>query len=323
MSDTEEWEQEQMEFLSTLGAVEWKSAKEIDPDCVLFADVAPEDIWQGYSCECWFLSSLASLAEHPAHVQGLIKDNGDATYTCSVYSYESQAWNHVTVTDTLPVDGSGQPVMNKITESKEIWSCIYQKAFALHAGGYTNCEMGNPEWAMGALTGCHEIVEYDFEDEKGWGYYELTMPESDNPKDYSPEDKDAVRYLQSDELMDELVAADKAGYLMAICTEGHARTLLKVVKNPGGAEVNLLQVRDQIGDENLGALALDGTWGQPDGSGWTDHPEVTDALSVTDDDGVFWISLEDCVKVMKYITVCKKALSGGFANNCGPKCIVM
>merc|ERR1719420_1958734 len=102
--DNEDWEEEQLEFLKTLGAVEWKSAKEIDPDCVLFADVAPEDIWQGESAQCWFLSSLASLAENPSYIQGLIKEKSDTEYTCKIWSYEDHSFHHVDVNDRLPVN---------------------------------------------------------------------------------------------------------------------------------------------------------------------------------------------------------------------------
>merc|ERR1719161_3235821 len=177
--------------------------------------------------------------------------------------------------------------------------------------------MGFPSYAMGSLTGCTDIVEYSTEDGKQWVCCEnADMGAADNPKDFDGPGYGDQREVSVDEMMDELVAADKAGYIMVICTDIHARTLLNVAKNPAGVEVNLLQVRDQCGDGNLGELATDGTWGQ-DGSGWDEHPEVADLLGHKDKEGVFWINLEDCVKVMKCITICKTALPRSAMGNLG------
>ena len=51
----------------------WKRASEVYPNYVLFNEnIDPSDIKQGQLGDCWFLSSLAAVAEKPERIKALI-----------------------------------------------------------------------------------------------------------------------------------------------------------------------------------------------------------------------------------------------------------
>jgi hypothetical protein len=130
--------------------------------------IHPNDVQQMGLGDCYFLSSLATIADqHPEIIQNMIQDNGDGTYTISLYDVRNPLaiWDpkfapvQVTVTADFPVDRLGRPLfaqsgdVDPATGDVELWVMLLEKAYAEHYGGYYNIEGGWGGTTMEALTG--------------------------------------------------------------------------------------------------------------------------------------------------------------------------
>lgn len=143
------------------------------------------DIAQGQAGDCYFLSSVASLAQnHPDAIKNAIKQNPDGTYTVTFHVPEGfgaikafgpaggllegtvldaakriginvpEKTVQVTVDPSLPVDKNGNPVYVQSKDSGEAWPQIMEKAYAKLWGSYGAIgNGGDPATAMRALTG--------------------------------------------------------------------------------------------------------------------------------------------------------------------------
>ena len=127
---------------------------------------AMSDVNQGALGDCYFLSSLAEVAnQNPDAIKSMITDNGDGTYGVR-FNFGGTA-SYVTVDNTL---ANGGTVFNKSTN---IWASIVEKAFAEWAGEnalkgwstYNNSfatigNGGDPAFALEAITGATSIQEF-------------------------------------------------------------------------------------------------------------------------------------------------------------------
>ena len=95
----------------------------------LFTD-GPEynDVAQGYLGDCYFLASLASLAQSdPNVIRQMIAPLGDGTY--AVRFFRGNTPVYVRVDSDLPASGSG-PVYARLTPDGELWVALAEKAYA-------------------------------------------------------------------------------------------------------------------------------------------------------------------------------------------------
>jgi hypothetical protein len=130
-------------------------AGSISPD-----GISPGDIGQGKLGDCYFLAALASVAQqHPEVIWNAIKDNGDGTFTVTLYQDGKPI--QVTIDNEFPVreDGNGnattQPAYaNTGSSPQELWPLIMEKAYAqLDNNSYSRIEGGWPGEAVELLTG--------------------------------------------------------------------------------------------------------------------------------------------------------------------------
>ncbi len=115
-----------------------------------------KDINQGSFGDCWYLASLASLAQaNPQFIQDGIRENDNGTVSVRIWDAEgNMQW--VTVTADLPLDENGDPV--GAYGDGESWPAYYEKAFAQTfdedpRGTYGAIEGGWSEDAVPHLTG--------------------------------------------------------------------------------------------------------------------------------------------------------------------------
>ena len=117
--------------------------------------------------------------------------------------------------------------------------------------------------------------------------------------------------LSPEELFDRMCTWDEHNFIIGCGTkagsdtettdgivDGHAYTVLTCVKNVAGTNFDLAKVRNPWGQGEFES----GQW-DDDGPGWTEHPEVQDALqpALGVDDGVFWVSREEFFRYFKTI----------------------
>ncbi|MBN1953459.1 MAG: WXG100 family type VII secretion target [Anaerolineae bacterium] len=127
--------------------------------------IHPNDVHQGRLGDCYFLASLATIADqNPALIERMVHDNGDGTYTVTFYRRNSPFafWQpdfspvEVTVTPDFPLDHN-RPLFAQPGDAagsqQELWTMLVEKAYASYHGGYHDIEGGWGHTAMEELTG--------------------------------------------------------------------------------------------------------------------------------------------------------------------------
>ncbi len=127
--------------------------------------ISTTDIKQGAVGDCYFLSSLGSIAhEQPNYIQNMFIDNGDNTWT--VRFNNSGKWDYVTVDRFLPTNSSGNLVYattgsNFANASNELWVALAEKAYA---------QIGESGWTRGLdKTNSYQSIE------AGWMSYVINQ----------------------------------------------------------------------------------------------------------------------------------------------------
>lgn len=151
---------------SVLDSMAYKWEPVGDKGKLYIDDVSYQDVVQGGAGDCYFVSSLASLAKvDPGAIKDAIKQNDDGTYTVRFFEKGAKGAMkpvYVTVSDEL-VMSEGRPLYLRSTTDKtpadaehpiETWGPIMEKAYATWKGGFQQIgDGGRPEEAILALTG--------------------------------------------------------------------------------------------------------------------------------------------------------------------------
>lgn len=160
-----------------------KGSKERKIDGKLFVDesglpceedregcIDANDVVQGGISDCYLVAALAAVADaRPGLIQRMVRDNGDGTYTVTLYEYPDRRGDptrrRVTVDSRFWVYGSGRPRYAKFGDRiapgeaggrpdiREIWPMVIEKAYAQMHGGYGEIEYPSTQPAWRELTG--------------------------------------------------------------------------------------------------------------------------------------------------------------------------
>lgn len=110
------------------------------------------DVNQGDLGDCWFLAALgAEVRQNPNFVAQHVHDNGNGTYTVTLYKDGKPV--PVTVDGKLPYNGWDGTAFEHPSTGSGNWVALYEKAFAQLKGGYRNTEGGWGSEGMSDLTG--------------------------------------------------------------------------------------------------------------------------------------------------------------------------
>jgi hypothetical protein len=114
---------------------------------------SPDDVKQGYIGDCYFLSSLASIAKvNPTIIRNDITNVGDGTYTVKFMTGKTP--QYVRVDADLPVWSDGQLAYAGLGKDNCMWVAVMEKAYAdfrTHAHSYESIDGGWMSDAFGAL----------------------------------------------------------------------------------------------------------------------------------------------------------------------------
>ena len=273
----------------------WKRPTEfMDDTPQLFeGEICPNDIVQGALGDCWFLASIASLAENRALVKRLfISESYNEFGIYKLRICKNGEWVIVTIDDYFPCYLNGGPMFTS-SRGNELWVLLLEKAYAKLHGNYCQLRAG--------------FVAHGMMDLAGWPTFKYNFPEDKN-------DMNKIRKY-ADDLWRAMADADKRGHNMCagtpgvdIFTEGggpkedhgivpgHAYSIIqaKEYKN-----IRLLNVRNPWGEFEWG-----GAWSDND-SHWTDEMIQAFNPSFDSDDGAFWMSYEDFFMNFDSLTICK------------------
>ena len=109
------------------------------------------DIAQGYVGDCYFLASLASLAQANAGaIQQMITGLGDGTYLVRFFSGSGSA-AYVRVDGDLPVDRDGNLAYAGLGHGGDTWAALIEKAYAFFRTGGDSYDSISGGWMSEAL----------------------------------------------------------------------------------------------------------------------------------------------------------------------------
>ncbi|CAD8104986.1 unnamed protein product [Paramecium sonneborni] len=258
----------------------WKRANEIFEDCEIYNGfIQPSDIKQGILGDCYFLCALSVIAEKCELVKRLFHNNEVNDYGLyAVWLNINGEWTSIVVDDYFPCIDN-QPAFSR---ANGLWVMLLEKAYAKVYGSYLNIEGGNPAIAMRDLTGAPYENKENGSAQEFWDYCEQNHEQGFLLTAYTKEA--------------ELVNHENELGLLA----GHAYAILKLanVQDSNNKICRIMQMRNP-----WGRVEWKGDWCD-NSKKWTE--QTKQQYSVEDnDDGIFWMSIEDFRTFFAGIGVCK------------------
>ena len=142
----------------SLDEVNWVRAKDLYPNAEFIINgSSKDDINQGLLGDCWFLASLAGLAERKDLFKKVVPSGQiiKSENYCGIFKFNFWKWGEwveVVVDDFLPVY-KNQPLFTYSDDEGEVWPMLLEKAFAKLHGSYFHLSGGFTVAALEALTG--------------------------------------------------------------------------------------------------------------------------------------------------------------------------
>lgn len=273
----------------------WKDIDEIYPDhpIKVFSDISPNDIHQGGLGDCYFLSTLSAMAEHPKRIERLFETSEYEPSGCyKVKIMDMGVWKDYVVDDYFPCKPDGTIAFSGPKQEKgttELWVILLEKAWAKRFGCYADIEAGFTTECLTDLTGAPcELLTNDQPD-----------------------------------LWDKIFRANQLDYIITASSGGseegqdlvnslglvglHAYAVIdaQTVETASGP-ANLLMIRNPWGEDAEGTGEPSSEW-QGD---WSDHsskwtPAIQEQLKwQPKDDGTFWMCVEDFRTYFTEVTIC-------------------
>uniref|UniRef100_H2YK53 Calpain catalytic domain-containing protein n=1 Tax=Ciona savignyi TaxID=51511 RepID=H2YK53_CIOSA len=272
------------------------------PDCSnrewsVFSNPSPTDIRQGVLGNCWFLSALAVLAERPELLKKvMVTKNYNKEGVYVVRLCKAGVWKTVLVDDLLPCNEKGQLIYSSAI-GKQLWVPLVEKALAKLHCCYESLQAGRSIEGLATLTGypCESLA--------------LQPPSHDEP-------------IEEDLVWVKLLSSMEAGFLMgASCGGGnmeinereyhdiglrprHAYSVLDVTDatTQSGSTVRLVKLRNPWGH-----FSWKGDWSD-ESMLWQQNQALANRLHSNrgnhGNDGTFWISLGDMIRLKHRIISC-------------------
>lgn len=276
------------EYKGQFKSIVWKRARELfgEGQVDLFKGITASDIRQGSLGNCYFLCSLASLAEQPELISRLFdiqKYNQNGVY--SVWLNINGGWQQFVLDEYFPSvqKGSKFELSFSKTDEKELWVILLEKAYAKAYGSYWDIIGGDPVHALRDLSGApYDRIE-DFSDlDKAWEKLRASRAQKFIITCFTYSAKNVEE--QSDEGL----------------VSGHAYSILDVreILDSRGKMARILKIRNPWGKfEWNGAFSDQSPL-------WTE--DAKRELNIEhSDDGVFWMPFKEFTRYYEGIGILK------------------
>jgi calpain-15 len=157
--------------------IAWKRISEIMPDFKMVEKgIVPADIQQGNIGDCYFLASLAALAEDPSRIVAIFhEDFEESKYGLyKVLVNREGVPTELVIDDYIPVyKTTNRPVFCK-ANGNEIWVMLLEKVWAKVKGSYGAIKAGSPHEVLNTFSiapcfnfSIHEALE-EADHDKAW-----------------------------------------------------------------------------------------------------------------------------------------------------------
>ncbi|XP_069544249.1 calpain-1 catalytic subunit-like [Brachyistius frenatus] len=273
---------------SDLARVVWLRPAKIAPHpSFILHGVSRFDFNQGQLGNCWFLASLGALTfqNHIFKQVVPLEQIFEEDY-CGLFHFRFWRfgkWMDVVIDDKLPTL-NGRLICVHAKDQNEFWAALLEKAYAKVCGSYTDMRAGTPSEAMMDFTGgVHMCVD-------------LSKPPPD--------------------LWELMCRAGQSSTLMGCSTppgekrdnsvlpnglvKGHAYTLTGVKQMMSrGQLVHLVRVLNPWGKGEW-----NGDWSDRSSLWQTVSSQDRDMCLTVDNDGEFWMTLEDLCKFYTELNIC-------------------
>lgn len=310
--------------------------------CFINDGFQASDIQQRELGDCWWLSSLASLAHEPNGERSekaqealrRVVQEGFNTMECvrkmgmfCFKFFHMGDWKEILIDEFVPngteytQDRRGniirQPGTNHIKRSmpsstNEWWVPLCEKAYAKFNGSYQALIGGVTSWALTELTGGiaakDELRRYNGDD----SFFELLYKIQNDALICTGN----YRNDRSDEIPGQSVGRNGL-------VPGHAYSVLRFAKvKTKGNRINgwFVQKNNEEIEENkeneeteVKLVRVRNPWGRAEWNGdWSDEShrweevadEVRESINIDKEDGAFWMSFEDWVDEFEVATIC-------------------
>ena len=260
-----------------------------DQKYLLFQDkIEMADIKQGGLGDCYFLASIANLANYPSLIFRMFKTKeiNDEGYFEIIFHIDDTE-QIVIVDDYLPVNIKTKQPCFAQPNGNEIWVMILEKAWAKINGGYLNITGGLPHEALECLT--------------GFGSETFNTEKADVKDLESFYEEIALRIKVADK-HDAFISCGTSStdknYKNFGLVEGHAYTLIDVFEiTSKGKKIDLFKIRNP--------------WSKGEWTGdWSDKSDLWGEEEKKQvnfdekDDGIFFMCYKDFFKYFVTIEIC-------------------
>jgi hypothetical protein len=271
----------------------WLRPKEIfkgEKAAVFVHGVNPRDIIQGAIGDCYFLSTVAAIAEFPKRIEKLFVSKTANPYGAyAVRICDMGEWQEIILDDQFPCYPDNKTLAFARENGPELWALLLEKAWAKLYGSYVNIEGGLTRECLHDLTGAP--VSYYF-----MNYMDDKAKEKLWQDVLIGEQRNYIMTCGSDDFEGDGTDIEQEHGLVA----SHAYTLLSAIEVPNyyGQKLRLVQLRNP-----WGKTEWKGDWAD-DSPLWT--AELRNQLKVNiRNDGIFYMAYKDFLKFFMDAQICK------------------
>ena len=245
----------------------------------LYKGIEPDDIKQGALGNCYFLASIAAIAEFKERIESIIVEDERNENGCYGIKLHIQGVpTIITIDDQLPCYKSNrhQAFTHCKGSDNEIWVSLIEKAWAKLNGSYAMTIAGLPSEGLSCMT-------------------------------YAPTVTYIHQKYKNEQIWEILKESDDLDHIICTCTKG-IDGLDKVGLVPGHAYtiISVFEIN------SLKLVKIRNPWGQFEWNGdygdnsnlWTPDLKKKVKYEKTDD-GIFYMKLEDFLKYFPYSFICK------------------
>ena len=248
-------------------------------------DICIDDVKQGNLGNCYFMSSLAAMTSFPQLIIQIFKTNKIPKNNCYEIGMNIEGeWKIVLLDDYFPCSKKTRMPIFAKPNGPELWSMLLEKAWAKINGGYLNITGGYASEVLSTLTSFPiQTIHLDF--------------------------------LKKDDIWDILINAFNQNQIISCCSKFHSEIeKYGLISGHSFTVINFTQ--GYLNNKWIRLIRLRNPWGYKQWNGdWSIHSELwTDIAKkvlclendlIINDDGAFWISLEDFFKYFCIVDICK------------------